>query len=81
MAEHGVDEDVAIANMGIVLIKKDGEWIYLHIPHSTQVHHKKGRGKFLLDVSTWMAVSDHGHKVIHHDTKTSYERGYMLPRN
>lgn len=51
-----------------------------HIPKSTDVHHRKGRGKYLLDVSTWMAVSREGHQWIHANPKESYEKGYMLPR-
>ncbi len=50
------------------------------IPDSTEIHHKKGRGKYLLDTTTWMAVSNEGHKAIHADPKTSYAKGYMLPR-
>ncbi len=48
---------------------------------SEEIHHKKGRGKYLLDTSTWMAVSMAGHDWIHNHVKESYERGYMLPRN
>lgn len=50
------------------------------IPRSTEIHHKKGRGKYLLDVSTWMAVSRTGHDWIHAHPKEAYEKGYMLPR-
>lgn len=50
-------------------------------PPSTEIHHKKGRGRYLLDASTWMAVSEAGHKWIHANPKISYEKGYMLPRN
>ncbi len=50
------------------------------MPPSTEIHHKKGRGKYLLDTTTWMAVSNEGHKAIHADPKTSYAKGYMLPR-
>lgn len=50
------------------------------VPPSKEVHHKKGRGRFYLDTSTWMAVSAEGHRQIHADPKRSYERGYMLPR-
>lgn len=49
-------------------------------PIATEVHHRKGRGKHLLDTSTWMAVSAEGHRRIHADPKTSYAKGYMLPR-
>lgn len=47
---------------------------------ATQVHHRRGRGKFMLDVTTWLAVSDFGHKQIHDKPAYSYEKGYMLPR-
>ena len=50
------------------------------IPKATEIHHKRGRGRYLLDTSTWMAVSRAGHDAIHADPKTSYEKGYMLPR-
>ena len=49
-------------------------------PRSTEIHHRFGRGKYMLDTSTWMAVSAHGHKMIHAYPKISYERGYMEPR-
>lgn len=48
---------------------------------SVEIHHRKGRGKFLLDTSTWMAVSRTGHEMIHKFPKLSYQLGYMLPRN
>lgn len=50
-------------------------------PESTQIHHKKGRGKWMLDAFTWMAVSDAGHRYIHVNPKESYMRGHLLPRN
>jgi hypothetical protein len=49
-------------------------------PRSTEIHHKKGRGKFLLDTSTWMAVSRKSHILIHKNVKDSYSKGYLLPR-
>lgn len=49
-------------------------------PASTEVHHLRGRGKYLLDTSTWLAVSSGAHRKIHEDPATSYEKGYMLPR-
>lgn len=51
-----------------------------NIPASREIHHKKGRGKYLLDTSTWMAVSSSGHLAIHANPKESYAKGYMLPR-
>ena len=54
--------------------------LHFAAPMSCDIHHRRGRGKYLLDVSTWMAVSREGHDAIHRDPKTSYEKGYMLPR-
>ncbi len=54
---------------------------YGNAPSSTEVHHKKGRGKYLLDTSTWMAVSADGHRYIHKNVKESYSKGYLLNRN
>ena len=49
-------------------------------PRSVDIHHRKGRGKHFLDVSTWMAVSREGHDFIHKNPKESYEKGWMLQR-
>lgn len=47
---------------------------------ATDIHHKKGRGKYLLDESTWLAVSREGHRWIHDHPKQAAELGYILPR-
>lgn len=57
-----------------------GNKVWQFVPPSTDIHHKKGRGKYLLDTSTWMAVCRYGHEAIHADPKTSYEKGYMIQR-
>jgi hypothetical protein len=41
---------------------------------------KKGRGKYHLDTSTWMATRSGHSTFIHGDPKTAYAKGYMLPR-
>jgi len=59
------------------------EWIrcdFNPYPRSTEIHHVRGRGKYMLDTSTWMAVSEIAHKNIHNNPKHSYEKGYMKPR-
>ena len=55
-------------------------WVEKYCPKATEIHHAKGRGKYLNDTSTWIAVSAAGHRAIHANPKLSYERGYMLPR-
>lgn len=47
---------------------------------TTEVHHKysgKDRGKYYLDVSTWMAISRDGHNWIHDNPKEAREKGYL----
>lgn len=48
-------------------------------PYSEEIHHKRGRGKYYLDTSTWMAVRAGHDQYLHNDPKR-YEKGYMLPR-
>lgn len=68
-------------------ISESGAWIVddfnkvkYWIPRATEIHHKKGRGKYLLDTSTWMALSQEGHRHIHNNPKEAYEKGWMLTR-
>lgn len=48
---------------------------------STECHHKKGRGKYLLDESTWLAVSRAAHIKIHSEPAWAYKNGYLEKRN
>jgi hypothetical protein len=50
-----------------------------NIPRSTEIHHMKGRGRFLLDTSTFLACRPDHATYIHLDPKR-YEKGYCLPR-
>ena len=49
-------------------------------PYSEECHHTKGRGKYMLDVSTWMAISSEAHRYLHDHVAEAYAKGYMLPR-
>lgn len=53
--------------------------VYPHL-RSDQVHHKRGRGKNLNKVETWLAVSDDGHKWIEANPKLARERGFTKSR-
>ncbi|WP_215239299.1 hypothetical protein [Dyadobacter helix] len=53
--------------------------VYPHLL-ATEVHHTKGRGKYLNDTDTWLAVSREGHIWIHENPKLSRERGFMKSR-
>lgn len=44
------------------------------------IHHIKGRGKYLLDETTFLPVCFQCHRYIHDDPKWAYERHYMLKR-
>jgi hypothetical protein len=47
---------------------------------ATQVHHKKHRGKYYLDVSTWCSCCDICHRQIHHNPEWAYSCGYLERR-
>ncbi len=82
MQENGISEEVAAANIGLVLVNHPvWGWKHIHVPRATQVHHKKGRvGNLLIDIRYWMAVSHEAHEHIHRFPKESYEKLYMLKR-
>lgn len=48
--------------------------------HATQVHHKKGRGRWLTVVEFFLAVCDHCHKWIEMNPKAAKEAGFSEPR-
>lgn len=50
-------------------------------PPATEIHHRKGRGKYLCDTNYFLAVCREYHNLIHRNTKWAYEKGYLLPRN
>lgn len=43
---------------------------------SEDVHHKRGRGIYYLDVSTWLAVSRRAHTEINENPEWAIEMGY-----
>ena len=45
---------------------------------SNDLHHKAGRGKFLCDVTTFMAVCRKCHNFIHENPKKSRDSLYLL---
>lgn len=47
---------------------------------ATEVHHKIGRGIFLNDVTTWLAVSRPGHIYIEEHPEEAKFRGWSLSR-
>jgi len=48
---------------------------------ATDIHHMKGRGKYMLDETTWMAVCRGAHTYIHDNPSWAREMGYILPRS
>jgi hypothetical protein len=46
---------------------------------SQRPHHKKKRGRFLCDTTTWMAVCEHPHHArIHDNEKEAYRHGWLI---
>tara|TARA_B100001093_G_scaffold504253_1_gene559790 strand:- start:25 stop:312 length:288 start_codon:yes stop_codon:yes gene_type:complete len=48
---------------------------------STDVHHKKGRGKYYLDVDTWLSVCRKCHDRIHVNPSWARENGFIEDRS
>lgn len=48
------------------------------IAQATDVHHRKRRGQFLCDESTFLATCRFHHAWIHDNVAESKERGYLL---
>lgn len=47
---------------------------------ASDIHHKKSRGLYLNDVSTWMSVCRHHHTWIHDNDKEAREKGLLLSK-
>lgn len=78
LAEHGVREDHAIRQRGLLRFGPGLPPIF--VPRSSTVHHyAKRRGARLLDERFWMAVSWPGHRAIENDKQWARQRGYLAP--
>jgi len=86
LAEHGLSEkDVHdVTGRGPVIGYVDPSnpfrMVEERVPLATDIHHRKGRGRYLLDTSTWMTVSRDAHRWIHDNPKEAMGKGYLLPR-
>ena len=49
--------------------------------HTTDVHHKNGRGLYHLETSTWLAVCRNCHMWIEEHPAESYELGFSGSRS
>ncbi len=84
LLENGLTEE-DIYGLGYLCSSKgrvfqDNDGNFHNVPYSIEIHHRKGRGKYLLDTSTWCAVSREMHDRIHQNPKWAYEKGYLLNR-
>lgn len=52
----------------------------VYLNRATQVHHKRGRGRWLLDDKTFLAVCDGCHRHIHDNPAWAMQQGYMESR-
>jgi hypothetical protein len=44
------------------------------------IHHKKGRGKYLLDTSTWVQLCRNCHQYLHENMEIAYDLGFCEKR-
>lgn len=47
---------------------------------TTEVHHKKGRGKYLMDKTTWLPVCHNCHCVVEENPNWAKQNGYSSNR-
>ena len=45
---------------------------------TSDVHHRNGRGKYYMDVGTWLSVCRPCHDKIHKEPKWAREKGYLV---
>lgn len=45
---------------------------------SNQIHHRRHRGKYLRDVTTFMALCQTCHSMVHANPETSYLEGWLI---
>lgn len=53
--------------------------VYPSLP-SEEIHHMRGRGKYLNDTTTWLAVSRLGHVWLHENVSEAIKRGFIKSR-
>ena len=70
---------IQILPCGHILYRSAYDLLSSGAPRSTQCHHTKGRGKYLLDYSTFMAVSDYWHKWIEDHKYQAIAKGWLSP--
>ena len=70
LAEHPICQADACIN---------GNWNLFFRPEATEIHHRMGRGKYLLDESTWVAVCRKNHNWIHSHPKEARQLGLLAP--
>lgn len=52
-----------------------------YVSRATSVHHVRGRGRFLLDAKTWLAVCEPCHRYIHDHPAWAREQGFLQGRH
>lgn len=60
-------------------VNHEGQTV-VYVGLATEVHHMKGRGRFLLDESTWLGVCSACHRHIHENVAWAREHGWVQSR-
>ncbi len=76
---RGIDEQKYLEGRWLVDLASNGT--LAPIPASVDIHHCKGRGQYLLDTSTWLAVSRKNHEWIHNNPTEAEFYGLLKRRN
>jgi hypothetical protein len=75
------DDDKIYFERRKIFLAKNPQCAVFPEKKSCEVHHKKGRGIFYLDESTWLPVSKAGHTEINNYPEWAERMGFKIKRS
>jgi hypothetical protein len=79
-SDKGKAEDLVYKALRLKFLRENPRCAVYPELKATEVHHKRGRGEYYLDVSTWLPVSHDAHLKITNNHEWALENGYSEER-
>lgn len=79
-SEKGEKEDIVYRALRLKFLRENPYCKLYPDKKATTVHHSRGRGKYYLDVKTWIPLSFEAHVYIETHPEFAYENGFSLSR-
>ena len=79
-SEKGEKEDIIYRALRLKFLRENPRCKLYPDKKATTVHHSRGRGKYYLDVKTWIPLSFEAHVYIETHPGFAYENGYSFSR-